>query len=154
MKERTPEQLKGQVKKFANLRNLMPQEVLQIFFMERVLDRLSKSKYASNFILKGGLLISSMVGVNERTTMDIDTTVTGIKMDETEIKKIITEKSGFGSFSFTAADPVDMALELPAADQLRQHILLKGGYGTTVKADPGFKDRQQRRGKHHVADTE
>lgn len=91
MKERTPEQLKGQVKKFANLRNLMPQEVLQIFFMERVLDRLSKSKYASNFILKGGLLISSMVGVNERTTMDIDTTVTGIKMDETEIKKIITE---------------------------------------------------------------
>ena len=59
MKERTPEQLKGQVKNFANKRSLMPQEVLQIFFMERVLERLSKSKYASNFILKGGLLISS-----------------------------------------------------------------------------------------------
>ena len=43
MKERTPEQLKGQVKNFANKRSLMPQEVLQIFFMERVLERLSKS---------------------------------------------------------------------------------------------------------------
>lgn len=91
MRVRTPEQLKGQVKAFANKRNLMPQEVLQIFFMERVLDRLSKSQYSSNFILKGGLLISSMVGVNERTTMDIDTTVTGIEMDESEIEKIISE---------------------------------------------------------------
>ena len=41
--------------------------------------------------LKGGLLISSMVGINERTTMDMDTTVTGISMEENEIEKIIRE---------------------------------------------------------------
>jgi len=111
VKERTPEQLKGQVKNFANKRSLMPQEVLQIFFMERVLERLSKSKYASNFILKGGLLISSMIGVNERTTMDIDTTVTGIKMDESEIRIIMSEilstEVGDGIiFQFNGIEPI------------------------------------------------
>lgn len=56
MKERTPEQLKGQIRSFAVKRNLQSQEVLQMFLLERVLDRLSKSKYKDNFILKGGLL--------------------------------------------------------------------------------------------------
>ena len=51
MKERTPEQLKGQIRSFAGKRNLQSQEVLQMFLLERVLDRLSKSKY--KFYLKG-----------------------------------------------------------------------------------------------------
>lgn len=88
MKERTPEQLKGQIRSFAVKRNLQSQEVLQMFLLERVLDRLSKSKYKDNFILKGGLLISSMIGITERTTMDMDTTVIGINMEETEIEKL------------------------------------------------------------------
>ena len=50
MKERTPEQLKGQIRCFAGKRNLQSQEVLQMFLLERVLDRLSKSKYKDNFI--------------------------------------------------------------------------------------------------------
>ena len=91
MKYRTPEQLKGQVRNFAVKRNLQSQEVLQMFFFERVLERLSKSQYKDNFILKGGLLISSMLGVAERTTMDMDTTVTGIDMDEKEIEHVIQE---------------------------------------------------------------
>ena len=49
MKERTPEQLKGQIRSFAGKRNLQSQEVLQMFLLERV-DRLSKSKYKDNFI--------------------------------------------------------------------------------------------------------
>lgn len=91
MKERTPEQLKGQIRSFAGKRNLQPQEVLQMFFMERFLERLSKSQYRNNFILKGGMLISSMIGIAERTTMDIDTTVSGIDMEEKEIEKVIRE---------------------------------------------------------------
>ena len=91
MKERTPEQLKGQIKSFANKRNLQPQEVLQMFLFERVLERLSKSQYTKNFILKGGLLISSMFGIEERTTMDMDTTVSGIDMTEEGIKRVIEE---------------------------------------------------------------
>ncbi len=91
MKERTPDQLKGQIRHFATQRGLQPQEVLQMFLLERVLDRLSNSKYSRNFILKGGMLISSMMGIMERTTMDMDTTVNGINMDEDEISNIIKE---------------------------------------------------------------
>lgn len=91
MKRRTPEQLKGQVRAFAKERELQSQEVLQIFLFERILERLSKLKYSNNFILKGGLLISSMVGISERTIMDMDTTVTGITMNEKEeIKELFT----------------------------------------------------------------
>ena len=91
MKDRTPEQLKGQIRSFAEKRKLQPQEVLQMFFLERVLERLSKSEYKDNFILKGGLLISSIIGILERTTMDMDTTVTGINMEANEIERIIRE---------------------------------------------------------------
>ncbi|MBP3469295.1 MAG: nucleotidyl transferase AbiEii/AbiGii toxin family protein [Lachnospiraceae bacterium] len=88
---RTPEQLKGQIRSFAEKRNLQPQEVLQMYLLERVLERLSKSPYKNNFILKGGLLISSMIGITERTTMDMDTTVTGINLEEKELERIIHE---------------------------------------------------------------
>ena len=91
MKDRTPEQLKGQIRSFAEKRKLQPQEVLQMFFLERVLERLSKSEYKDNFILKGGLLISSIIGILERTTMDMDTTVTGINIEANEIERIIRE---------------------------------------------------------------
>ena len=88
---KSPEQLKGFIRNLAIKRNLKAQEVLQMFLFERILIRLSISPYQSKFILKGGLLISSMIGVNERTTMDMDTTVQGITMEETEIIEIIKE---------------------------------------------------------------
>ena len=58
---------------------------------ERLVERLSISKYKENFILKGGLLIASMIGIAERTTMDMDTTIQGLPMTEEEIEKIIKE---------------------------------------------------------------
>ena len=82
---KTPEQLKGAIRNIAAKKNLRPQEVLQMFLFERVLERLANSNYRNNFILKGGLLISSMLGISERTTMDMDTTVRGISMEEEEI---------------------------------------------------------------------
>ncbi len=88
---RTPEQLKGKIKNFATETGLTTQEILQMYLFERVLHRLSVSKYSKKFILKGGLLISSMLGIAERATMDMDTTVTGIDMDEETIKNIIKE---------------------------------------------------------------
>lgn len=111
MKERTPEQLKGQIRSFAAKRNLQPQEVLQMFMFERILERLAKSPYKYNFILKGGLLISSMFGVEGRTTMDMDTTVTGIDMKEDEIQRIITEILSIDvgdriKFEFTKIEPI------------------------------------------------
>lgn len=88
---KTPEQLKGAIRNIATKRNLKPQEVLQMFLFERILDRLSTSKYRDNFILKGGLLISSMIGIGERTTMDMDTTVRGLPMEEDTLVQIVQE---------------------------------------------------------------
>lgn len=88
---KTPEQLKGTIRSMAAKQNLRAQEVLQMFLFERILERLANSAYKDNFILKGGLLISSMIGINERTTMDMDTTVRGIQMEEDEIIKAVKE---------------------------------------------------------------
>lgn len=87
----SPEQLKEKIRNMSRDKNLSPQEILQMYLFERVLERLAKSKYVKNFILKGGLLISSMIGIEERTTMDIDTTVKGISMDQAVIVPIIQE---------------------------------------------------------------
>ncbi len=88
---KTPEQLKGAIRNVAKKNSLMPQEVLQMFLFERILERLSVSRYKKNIILKGGLLISSMIGITERTTMDMDTTVKDIPMEEDTIRDIVKE---------------------------------------------------------------
>ena len=67
--------LRGKIRAIAKERRLRPQEVLQMFLFEHLLLRLEKTSYVDKFILKGGLLISSMIGVSLRTTMDMDTTV-------------------------------------------------------------------------------
>ena len=88
---KTPEQLKGAVRNLAKQKGIHAQEIMQIFMFERILERLSISQYRDCFALKGGLLISAMVGVAQRTTMDMDTTVKGISMDERTIRKCIND---------------------------------------------------------------
>ncbi|MGF3076231.1 nucleotidyl transferase AbiEii/AbiGii toxin family protein [Facklamia sp. P13055] len=62
-----------------------------MYFFERVLERLEKSFYRHSFIIKGGLLISSLIGIDNRTTKDIDATVRGITLTEENITKIVKE---------------------------------------------------------------
>lgn len=88
---KTPEQLKGSLRNLAKEKGLHAQEILQIFMFERIIERLSLSPYKDKFILKGGLLISAILGVAERTTMDMDTTIKGFPMDETSIRNAIIE---------------------------------------------------------------
>ncbi len=71
--------------------NITPNEVLQNYMFERILERLSVSQYKNNFILKGGLLLSSIMGISTRTTMDMDTSVKGINLTDTELYKILKE---------------------------------------------------------------
>ena len=67
--------LKANVKNIANNNSKMAQAYIRLFFMERFLERVSKSRYKEQFILKGGMLVSSMIGMSLRTTMDIDTSI-------------------------------------------------------------------------------
>ena len=85
------ESIKGKIRSLAEKKNLKSQEVLQIYFFERFLERLSKSKYKNNFIIKGGFLIASLIGIENRTTMDMDSTVKGIALKEERIKEIVEE---------------------------------------------------------------
>ena len=85
------ESIKGKIRSLAEKKNLKSQEVLQIYFFERFLERLSKSKYKNNFVIKGGFLISSLIGIENRTTMDMDTTIKGIALKEEKIKEIVQE---------------------------------------------------------------
>lgn len=85
------ESIKGKIRSMAEKKNLKSQEVLQIYFFERFLERLSKSKYKNNFVIKGGFLISSLIGIENRTTMDMDTTIKGIALKEERIKEIVEE---------------------------------------------------------------
>ena len=59
--------------------------------MERLLERVSLSKYKDNFILKGGMLASSLIGVDMRTTMDMDTTVKALPLNEKDITDVISD---------------------------------------------------------------
>jgi predicted nucleotidyltransferase component of viral defense system len=69
--------------------NVQPEVILRSFMLERLLERLSLSDYRQNIILKGGLLIASMVGIRTRSTMDMDATVKGRTMTSAEISSII-----------------------------------------------------------------
>ena len=126
---KTPEQLKGAIRSMAAKKNLRAQEVLQMFLFERIIDRLAASSFRDNFILKGGLLISSMIGISERTTMDMDTTVRGIQMEEDEIvsavKEIIAMDVGDGiSFEFQKIEPIR---EDDAYNNFRVHLRANTG---------------------------
>lgn len=85
------ESIKGKIRNLAEKKNLKSQEVLQIYFFERLLERLSKSQYKNNFVIKGRFLISSLIGIENRTTMDMDTTIKGIALKEDRIKEIVEE---------------------------------------------------------------
>lgn len=71
--------------------NLIANTVLQNFMTERLLERISVSKYKDNFILKGGFLIAAMVGIDMRSTMDMDTTIKGVPVNRETIEEILNE---------------------------------------------------------------
>lgn len=85
------EQIKGRIKNLAKARNANARTLLRLYMMERFLERLSKSPYRDNFIIKGGILVTAMVGVSMRSTMDIDTSIKNLDLSEEEIRKAVGE---------------------------------------------------------------
>ena len=69
---KTSRQLKDKIKNLTHGDSLKSQTLLRTYMMERFLERLAVSQYNSHFVLKGGMLVSSMVGLQQRATMDID----------------------------------------------------------------------------------
>ena len=90
-------QLKALVKNLAKEKGISAQLVLQNYLLERLLERISLSRYQSNFILKGGFLIASIVGLDTRATMDLDTTVKGFDLNLDTARKVFTEICQYAS---------------------------------------------------------
>ena len=86
-------QIKGRIKNLAKTNKADARILMRIYMMERFWERLAKSAYAENFIIKGGILITSLVGVSMRSTMDIDTSIRGFTLSQEEVLRIVKEIS-------------------------------------------------------------
>ena len=84
-------QLKAAISKMAKEKHIPAQLVMQNHMLERLLERIAHSRYQGNFILKGGLLIASMVGLHSRATMDMDATIRNHPVNENSIKTMFEE---------------------------------------------------------------
>lgn len=108
---KTPEQLKGYLRNMAKDKGISAQELLQMFMFERLIERISMSEYRNNLVIKGGLLVASLIGIDERTTMDMDTTIVGYPVTEESmeilIKGIIAIKLNDGiKFEYIGLNPI------------------------------------------------
>lgn len=83
--------LKAKVSNLSKKTNIPNKYLIQNFMFEALLKRISMSIYKDKFIIKGGLLLSSIFGVNLRSTMDLDTTIKGLPLDRETITKVINE---------------------------------------------------------------
>lgn len=84
-------QLKAMVKNLAREKSISAQLVLQNYMLERFLERVSLSSYREHFIIKGGFLIASMVGLSSRATMDMDATIKGYAVNSEAIQTMIKD---------------------------------------------------------------
>ena len=84
-------QLKAYVKNLAKEKKISAQIVLQNYMLERLLERISVSKYHDNFILKGGFLLAAMVGLDTRATMDMDATIKGLPVTKETISRMFVD---------------------------------------------------------------
>ncbi len=87
----TAEQIKGRIRNVARQNNSDARTLMRIYMMERFLERVAQSEYKDNFIIKGGMLVTSMVGVALRSTMDIDTSIKNQNLSAEDAEKIIEQ---------------------------------------------------------------
>ena len=88
---KTSRQLKDKVSNLSGNDSKKAQTLIRKYMMERFLARIARSEYKNNFILKGGMLVSALVGVEARATMDIDTTVRMLPLSKDKAVEVITK---------------------------------------------------------------
>lgn len=88
---KTSKQLKDLIRNLSKKKSADAQILMRNYMMERFLERISVSKYQDKFILKGGMLVAAMVGLDARATMDIDATIKGADVNVEAVENIITD---------------------------------------------------------------
>lgn len=119
--------LKAKASNLAKQTNIPNKYIIQNFMFEALLKRISNSNYKDKFIIKGGLLLSSIFGVNLRSTMDLDTTIKGLPLNKSTITKVITE-----IINIDLKD--NITFEIEKIKDIREEDLYSG-YNVNLKAD-------------------
>lgn len=120
-------QLKAVIKNIAKEKHISAQLVMQNYMLERLLERISISKYQQNFILKGGFLIAAMVGLDTRATMDMDATIKGMPVNEQIVREMFEEIC-----KIELAD--DVSFHFRGIGEIREGDLY-AGYRVSLSAD-------------------
>ena len=112
--------LKAKIKNLAKEKGLPAQVILQNYMFERLLVRLSKTEYKDKFVLKGGMLVTALVGLANRATMDLDTTLKGLPLTPEAIRDALEK---------ICAVPADdeIAFEIGTITPIREDDIY-GGY--------------------------
>ena len=118
--------LKGRINNYAKKNGIAAQVVLQNFMFERFLERLSRSEYQQKFVIKGGMLVTAIVGIDTRATMDLDTTLRNLPLTEAQVRKAITGICGI---------PVndDVIFQIVSIESIRKDDIY-GGYRVRIDA--------------------
>ena len=118
--------LKARIRNIAKLKNIPAQVVLQNFMFERLLVRLSASEYKEKFVLKGGMLVAAIVGLDNRATMDMDTTLKNLPLTPEAIRNALEQ---------VCSIPFDdgVTFEIGAISPIREDDIY-GGYRVTLNA--------------------
>ena len=87
----TARQLKDLVRNLSKKKSADAQILMRNYMMERFLERISLSEYKNQFILKGGMLVAAMVGLDARATMDLDATIKGTNVSVEDVEMIISK---------------------------------------------------------------
>ena len=119
--------LKAKASNLAKVTNIPNKYIIQNFMFEALLKRISNSIYKDKFIIKGGLLLSSIFGINLRSTMDLDTTIKGLPLNKSTITKVITE-----IINIDLKD--NITFEIENIKDIREEDLYSG-YNVNLKSD-------------------
>lgn len=123
-------QLKAKIKNISKEKNISAQLVLQNYMMERFIERIALSDFQDQMIIKGGLLISSIVGLDSRATMDIDMTLKGKPVNEAFILDYINEISRININDEVKFDVVSITEIREMNDYFGFRVSLIAGIGT------------------------
>ncbi|MBQ3113536.1 MAG: nucleotidyl transferase AbiEii/AbiGii toxin family protein [Phascolarctobacterium sp.] len=118
--------LKARIRNIAKQKNIPAQVILQNYMFERLLVRLSVSEYKEKFVLKGGMLVAAIVGLDNRATMDMDTTLKNLPLTPEAIRNALEQIC-----SISLDD--DVSFEIGNISPIREDDLY-GGYRVMVKA--------------------
>ena len=124
----TSKQLKDKVRNISKGDNNIAKVLIRNFIMERFLERVSVSDYRNHFILKGGMLVASIIGIDMRATMDIDTTVKSLPVNVDDAQRIVSEICAIPlednvTFRITSVSDIMTDFEYPGVRMMLEAVL-------------------------------